>query len=246
VSSPKLKCPEARGRRVKDKTVLRLVAAAGGWCEKPDCPTGFLWHELPTGDAVRLAEVAHIVAASDDGPRGDDAVATEELVEFDNLILLCPNCHTIVDRAPEAFPVERMRQWKSEHETRLRSMLGVRIFDSRAEALVELRRLLAAGKAVHATYGPGSPASRHPESAATWQREVAEVILPNNTRVSALLEVNAALLRAEEFAVVGEFDAHRRALEARHLGVDVGVAAPTFPTAVENVFSDEPREVEAV
>lgn len=246
MSSPRLKCPEARGRRVKDKIVLRLVGAAGGWCEKPDCPTGSLWHELPAGDAVRLAEVAHIVAASDEGPRGNEEIETEELVGFDNLILLCPNCHTIVDRAPEAFPVERMRQWKSEHESRLRSLLGVKAFATRAEALVELRRLLASGKVVHATYGPGSPASGQPESAATWRREVAEVILPNNTKVSALFEVNAGLLRAEEFAVVGEFDAHRRGLEARHLGVDVGVAAPRFPTAVENVFSDESRDVEAV
>jgi hypothetical protein len=246
VSSPRLKCSKARGRRVKDKVVLRLVGAAGGWCEKPDCSTGSLWHELPDGDAVRLAEVAHIVAASNEGPRGDEDVDTEDLVGFDNLILLCPNCHTIVDRAPEDFPIERMRQWKSEHEARLRSLLGVKAFDTRSEALVELRRLLAPGRVVHATYGPGSPASRQPESAGTWRREVAEVILPNNTKVSALFEVNAGLLRAEEFAVVGEFETHRRGLEARHLGVDVGVAAPQFPTAVENVFSDEPCEVEAV
>lgn len=246
MSSPKLKCPEARGRRVKDKVVLRLVGAAGGWCEKPDCPTGALWHELPAGDAVRLAEVAHIVAASDEGPRGNEEVETEELVGFDNLILLCPNCHTIVDRAPEDFSVEQMRQWKSDHETRLRSLLGVKVFETRAEAVVELRRLLSLGKVVHTTYGPGSPASGHPESAGTWRREVAEVILPNNTKISALFEVNAGLLRADEFAVVGEFDAHRRALEARHMGVDVGVTAPQFPTAVENVFSDEPRKSEVV
>jgi hypothetical protein len=245
VSSPKLRCPGARGRRVTGKTVLRLVGAAGGWCEKPDCPTGSLWHELPDGDAVRLAEVAHIVAASDAGPRGDERVGSEELIGFDNLILLCPNCHTIVDRAPAEFPVERMRQWKSEHETQLRSLLEVKRFDTRAEALVELRRLLASGRVAHATYGPGSPASAHPESAATWRREVTEVILPNNTRVSALFELNASLLRSEEFEAVGQFDAHRRGLEARHLGVDVGVAAPRFPAAVAHVFSDDPRDTEA-
>ena len=183
--------------------------------------------------------MAHIVAASDAGPRGDAEVETEALVGFENLILLCPNCHTVVDRAPEEFTRERMQQWKSEHETRLRSLLGVKVFDTRDEAHVELLRLLARGRAVHATYGPGSPASGQPESAGTWKREVAEVILPNNTKVSSLLEMNAALLRPEEFAVVGRFDAHRRGLEARHLGVDVGVAAPRFPTEVETVFSDD-------
>lgn len=86
--SPKLKCPEARGRRVKDKIVLRLVGAAGGGARSPTAATGFLWQELPTGDAVRLAEVAHIVAANDEGPRGNEEIETEELVGFDNLILL--------------------------------------------------------------------------------------------------------------------------------------------------------------
>jgi hypothetical protein len=231
-------CREARGRRVSNQVVLRLFSAASGWCEKPNCPTGSLWHELPDGGAVRLAEVAHIVAASDSGPRGDADIPTPELVAFDNLILLCPTCHTIVDRAPEDYPTELMQQWKSEHEGRVRSLLGVKLCGTRTEAHVELSRLLTQNEVVWETYGPGSPASAHPESAGTWLREVAEVILPNNTRVSALFEVNAGLLQADEHLVVAQFDAHRRGLEARHLGVDVGVAAPRFPTAVEDVFSD--------
>lgn len=234
----RLTCREARGRRVSSRVVLRLVGAASGWCEKPNCPTGSLWHELPDGGAVRLAEVAHIVAASDAGPRGDADIPTPELLAFNNLILLCPTCHTVVDGAPEDYPTELLQQWKSEHEGRVRSLLGVKEYETRSEAHVELRRLLAQNKVVWETYGPGSPASAHPESAGTWLREVSEVILTNNTKVSALFEVNAVLLQADEHAVVGRFEAHRRGLEARHLGIDVGVAAPRFPAAVEDVFSD--------
>lgn len=234
----RMSCGDARGRRVSSRVVLRLVGASSGWCEKPNCPTGSLWHELPDGDAVRIAEVAHIVAASNDGPRGDADAPTPELVAFDNLILLCPTCHTIVDGAPEEYPTELLQRWKSEHEGRVRSMLGVKVYPTRAQAHVELRRLLAQNAVVWETYGPGSPASVHPESASTWLREVAEVLLPNNTKLSALFEVNAGLLSANEHAVVGQFEAHRRGLEARHLGVDVGVAAPRFPKAVQDVFSD--------
>lgn len=233
-----MKCPGARGRRVRQQVVLRLFSSASGWCEKPDCPTGSLWHEVPGRDAVRLAEVAHIVAASDDGPRGDSAVETAELVAFENLILLCPTCHTIVDQAPGEYPTELMLGWKSEHECRVRALLDVKACGDREEARVEVMRLLAHNKAVWETYGPGSPASAHPESAGTWLREVADVILPNNKRLSVLFEVNAGLLRADEQLVVGQFDSHRRALESRHLGIDVGVAAPRFPGALENVFSD--------
>lgn len=111
--------------------------------------------------------------------------------------------------------MERMRQWKSEHESRLCSLLGVKACDTRAEALVELRGLLASGEIVHATYGAGSPASGQAESGDTWRREVAEVMLPNNTKVSALFEVYAGLLRADEFATVGESDPRRRGLYAR-------------------------------
>lgn len=239
MASRKIRCVAARGRKISDKTVLRLVGAASGCCERPECPTGWLWHELPNGDAVRLAEVAHIVAASDDGPRGDSAVSTEDLVSVDNLILLCPNCHTIVDGASEDYPVERLKQWKSEHESRVRAILQVERFASRREAHRELQRLLAQNQAVWSLYGPESPAARNPESAATWLREVADVILPTNARISALLEVNAGLLTPNEHEVVGVFDAHRRGLEARHLGIDVGVAAPRFPASIETVFGDD-------
>lgn len=233
-----MKCADARGRSVASSTVLRLVGAAGGWCEKPECPTGFLWHALPDGGAVRMAQVAHIVAASDDGPRGDSTVPTTDLVAFDNLILLCPTCHVVVDGAAERYPTELLRSWKAAHEARLRALLGVEVCATRGAARLKLQRLLAQNRSVWELYGPESEGARSPESAATWLREVREVILPNNTRISALAEVNARLLLDAEHDVVAKFDAHRRGLEARHLGVDVGVSAPRFPAGVENLFAD--------
>lgn len=238
VPNLKMRCAAARGRSVASSTVLRLIGAAGGWCEKPACPTGFLWHALPDGDAVRTAQVAHIVAASDDGPRGDNAVPTTDLVAFDNLILLCPTCHVVVDGAAEHYPSELIRSWKAAHEARLQALLGVEVCATRGAARLKLQRILAQNRSVWELYGPESEGVPSPESAATWLREVREVILPNNTRISALAEVNAHLLLAAEHEVVAEFDAHRRGLEARHLGVDVGVSAPRFPAGVENLFAD--------
>lgn len=238
MSELKTRCARARGRSISRSVVLHLIGAAGGFCEKRGCPTGSLWHELPDGGAVKLAEVAHIVAASDDGPRGDAEVLTTDLVTFQNLILLCPTCHAIVDGAPEAYPAEMLQAWKAEHEGRLRELLGVRVFQPRAEARVELKRLLAENRSVWELYGPHTAAAETPEGSRAWLREVEEVILPNNTRISALLEANVHLLKVEEHSVVAVFDAHRRGVEARHLGMDVGVAAPRFPVEVEKLYSE--------
>jgi hypothetical protein len=187
---------------------------------------------------VKLAEVAHIVAASDAGPRGDENLSDEDLTSFSNLILLCPNCHTIVDRSPDDFPTELLVQWKRGHERRLRGMLGAQQFTTREEAHAALLRLLAQNEAVWMTYGPDSPAAAIPESADTWLRQVSEVIIPNNARISAMLEANSHLLQTSEHVEVALFDTHRRALEERHLGIDVGVTAPRFPAGLATVFDN--------
>ena len=98
--------------------------------------------------------------------------------------------------------------------------------------------MLAQNRSAWEQYGPDSEAGATPEGSATWLRQVQEVIIPNNTRLSAFFEVNAHLLRASEHQVVADFDTHRRGLEDRHFSVDVGVAAPRFPPAVENLYTD--------
>jgi hypothetical protein len=48
------------------------------------------------GDAI-IGEVARIVGASRQGPRGDEPLDDTERNRHTNLILLCPTHHTIVD-----------------------------------------------------------------------------------------------------------------------------------------------------
>ncbi len=118
----------------------RLEAGGCGWClvRETDRPTGSPWHELPAGDAVRLAEVAHIVAASEEGPRGNAEVETEEL-----------RGSTTSSRSARATQSSTGR-WVSSRRSdfgngRPRKRpgivkhLGGKIFHSRAEAHVERR-----------------------------------------------------------------------------------------------------------
>src|SRR5665647_1827404 len=75
---------------------------------RPECPTGFLWYELEDGSAIKLAQVAHIVAASTQGPRAGPGATDDSLTSIKNLVLLCPTCHVLVDRAPhhESTPAD--------------------------------------------------------------------------------------------------------------------------------------------
>jgi len=36
-----------------------------------------------------------------------------------NLILLCPSCHTHVDKAPEEYPEDLLKKWKKDHEAQV-------------------------------------------------------------------------------------------------------------------------------
>ena len=63
-----------------------------------------------------LGEHAHIVAEQEKGPRGESILSQEERDSYHNFILLCPTCHTLIDKNEEDFPPERLYIMKSEHE----------------------------------------------------------------------------------------------------------------------------------
>lgn len=107
--------------KITDKTKLELAILAGGCCER--CGI-YLYEDFLTKTKTKFAEHAHMIADSDNGPRGDS-----DYVEYkegaDNLMLLCSNCHTIIDKNPEEFSVECLHQIKTEHEKRVRYLLSI-------------------------------------------------------------------------------------------------------------------------
>jgi hypothetical protein len=94
-------------------TIKKLFAVSGNQCAFPDCT-------LPLVDSdsgTVLGEICHIKARSPDGPRYDHAQTDKERHEFENLLLLCPAHHKIVDENPDEYTVEELRKIKREHET---------------------------------------------------------------------------------------------------------------------------------
>lgn len=91
-----------------------LFAKSGNRCAFPNCDSSVI-ADVGVGSQP-LAEVAHIVAYSDDGPRSDPSLPTEERNKASNLILLCPNHHTLVDKFEYQYNTHVLREMKLQHE----------------------------------------------------------------------------------------------------------------------------------
>lgn len=72
---------------------------------------------LPTG------VVAHITALSDGGPRFDLSMTNEQRNAVENLMFLCPSCHSMIDKnSGRGFPTDELVEAKGRHESWARSL----------------------------------------------------------------------------------------------------------------------------
>jgi hypothetical protein len=102
-----------------------LFARSGGICAFPRCGRSLVEPGSPTEPAVVVGEAAHIVAESRQGPRGREPLSQADRNSHTNLILFCPEHHTIVDARPETYSVAVLRQMKIDHESRVQQAVAV-------------------------------------------------------------------------------------------------------------------------
>lgn len=106
-------------------SVQRLVAQkSGNRCAFPECRRVLTIVDATSGDIVLLGDIAHIVAESPLGPRGEGALTSAERNAEPNLLLLCNRHHQLVDSAPQTYPVERLKAFKADHEAWVAARLG--------------------------------------------------------------------------------------------------------------------------
>jgi HNH endonuclease len=216
-------------------TRIRLFADSAGYCQNPACAQQ-LFVETDSGEPIHFAEMAHIFAASDDGPRSNVNLTNAERGSYDNLILLCANCHTTIDKAPADYPDTMIKQWKRDRSERLAHLFGVRAFLSRGDVLAAIEPLLTANRVTLETYGPASNARFDLESdiPVAWRRKMLGSIIPNNKRVLAILDTNRGLMFGQELMTLEAFRQHTDDLIARHLaGADGG---QRFPEAMNQMM----------
>lgn len=109
-----------------DATILHVYTASAGRCSFFGCLNYVLQERLTRKRAI-LGNVAHIVAASPDGTRGNDPLPMHKRSEFENLMLMCREHHDFIDKkesAPE-YSVERLVKQKKEHEALIKLRTGI-------------------------------------------------------------------------------------------------------------------------
>jgi hypothetical protein len=75
-----------------------------------------------------IGEMGHIAASSNAGPRAHLELDMRARDSYDNLILLCRNCHRKVDTLKLSYPRERLLEIKANHEAWIRTALPERGF----------------------------------------------------------------------------------------------------------------------
>lgn len=91
-----------------------LWGRAGGLCSI--CRIKLSEDKKASNDAYPFGEQAHIVAEEPEGPRGKSSLTADQRNSYHNLILLCPTCHTKIDKSADDYPIELLHRLKSQHE----------------------------------------------------------------------------------------------------------------------------------
>ncbi len=219
------------------QTKLRLFSDSAGYCQRPECHHPLFSDE--SGEDYHIAEMAHIFAATDNGPRANTGLSKTERAAYDNLILLCPNCHTEIDKAPDTFTDDRILEWKQSHKETIKRALGVANLSSRGEIRRFIDPLLRENKAIFDNFGPDNTYHENPEAeeAAVWKKKMLSKIIPNNQKILLALDTKIEFANEEELATIELFRQHLDSIVERHLG-NGGIQASRFPAKFNGIFKD--------
>ena len=106
-------------------TIRTLWGKAAGRCEYEGC-NKMLYQDDVTSEDINRAFVAHIVAASPGGERGDEEQSAQLFDDIDNLMLLCHELNRLIDHERAAVHgVDRLRAMKKKHEDRIRTLTEI-------------------------------------------------------------------------------------------------------------------------
>lgn len=192
---------------ISEKDAKLLWGMAGGHCSNPGCRKRVA-ERGEKGRSFLTGEMAHIIARQADGPRGDGVGGDNT---YDNLVLLCPNCHTAIDKCPDNHPPELLHSWKKQHEDWVDSWSDCKKMDSTVALMSFVKDLLSENHHYFVSYGPKSAeAQQNPASSAhvVWTARRLDTILPNNRKILKALEVNSDVIPGEMKLDVIKFKDH--------------------------------------
>lgn len=107
-----------RGKKPTDGTIRMLIGHAGGICQFEGCGKRMFFDNISL-TKFNNSYVAHIVASSPDGPRGDELTSYELSDKLENLMLMCADHHKLIDDNYEKYTVDVLNDMKRNHENKM-------------------------------------------------------------------------------------------------------------------------------
>ena len=110
---------------IPERVKVRLWGKAAGRCEYDGCNEP-LWLDSLTQAQLNVAYIAHIIADTPTGPRGDPVLSEQLKADINNLMLLCDKHHRLIDiEDVNGHPVARLQQMKRRHEDRIELLTSI-------------------------------------------------------------------------------------------------------------------------
>lgn len=158
---------------IPTKTQIQIWALAAGRCEFAGCNKLLIGDLVAGKDDGKYGFIAHIVADSENGPRGDKMRSPLLAREISNLMLMCPIHHKEIDvDHEEDYPEEVLLAMKREHEARIESVTDMDVDRAahvlRFAATIGQMDSLVSTKAIFAAMPP----ERHPAERRTIDIEL--------------------------------------------------------------------------
>ncbi|WP_397596622.1 HNH endonuclease signature motif containing protein [Silanimonas sp.] len=220
---------------VTDRDLKTLWGLAAGRCAFPECGQECISF-IDSEKSTIIGEMAHIIAKRPDGPRGDGSGGNDT---YENLILLCPNHHTEIDKAPTGtYPAEQILQWKRDHESRIRMSLSAPMFGSLRDVAISVKKLLIENRSAWSQYGPESAeALRNPISNLVdmWALRKLDTIVPNNRRIVSTIRHHKEMLDVGDYQQCALFFEHAEGFERNCYSRIEGT--PRFPPEFEAMIN---------
>lgn len=194
---------------ISDVDIKKLWGKAAGRCCFDNCGANCI--VVSEDLSMALGEMAHIIARRPSGPRGCESRDDDN--SYDNLILLCPTHHTIVDKAPEVYTEECLRAMKKRAEDKVfQALNSSQRFSTLDETCDKIAKLLVENKTIWESCGPDSiSARRDPFSsnmAEYWKVKKLCIIVPNNKKIISIINANRDLFDLDFYLLASKFIGH--------------------------------------
>lgn len=172
----------AVSRKYPSPDLKILYARAAGRCAFPNCRKNVILDDIPDDKPKQLGKIAHIVAHSAAGPRGDKSYPEDKLDSYENWVLLCSSCHDLVDARPLLYTTDSLKKLKFSHEAWVEETFE--------QADVTFAELEVAAKAI--------ASGQHYESSGFFVISPEDKIKKNNLTDVSIRYITAGLSRSAE------------------------------------------------